>query len=172
MRKLNVLLMLGLLFLTPLLFSAERPKTKLLHPSTVILQGMIEPYSVKKAISELITVKESGQKELYLYIDSLGGDFNAAVWMGRNMEAAQAAGMSITCYAGPRVASAAYYIYLHCSNRYALKTSMLFPHTIHVSIPEFVLPEELIVIGIRSLVAQKEWDGYARNITGMNEEDI
>jgi hypothetical protein len=67
--------------------------------------------------------------------------------------------------------SAAYYIFLHCDKRFVLKTSILFPHKIHVwfSIP--ISGPQLLLEGAAIIEEQARWDGQARNITGMTEED-
>jgi ATP-dependent protease ClpP protease subunit len=108
---------------------------------------------------------------IHIYIDSPGGDYNAAKRFVKQLEKHRLKGRRITCYGGPLVASAAYYIYIHCDNRYALPSSLLFPHKIHVLFYQPVPPLVLLQEGYSIMKEQAEWDGYARNITGMTEED-
>ena len=96
---------------------------------------------------------------------------NAAQWLVNQFDQLRAQGKTINCYAGNYVASAAFFIYLHCDNRYALKASRLFPHKIHVLFNRPVLPSDLIEIGIATAMEQEVWDNYGREVTGMTEAD-
>lgn len=121
---------------------------------------------------QALYLQASGQSgNVYIYLDSPGGDFNAAKWFVAKFEHLRAKGKQIHCYAGNLVASAAFYIYLHCDQRYAIPTSKLFPHKIHILYREPVLPEELIATGIGTLQEQMAWDKKAAEITGMTPDD-
>ena len=123
-------------------------------------------------LMQTLYLQASGQSgNVHIYLDSPGGDFNAAKWFVAKFEHLRAKGKQIHCYAGNLVASAAFYIYLHCDARYALPTSKLFPHKIHILYREPVLPQELIVTGMDTLQEQLNWDKKAAEITGMNPDD-
>lgn len=111
------------------------------------------------------------QASVTLYIDSRGGDYDAAKIFSRFLEARKAKGLPTTCFAGPTVMSAAYYIFLHCDKRYVLKSTVLFPHKIHVWFKEPVNGPQLIHEGTQIIEEQSNWDGRARSITGMTEEN-
>jgi ATP-dependent protease ClpP protease subunit len=111
------------------------------------------------------------QVPVTLYIDSRGGDYDAAKIFSRFLEARRAKGLSTTCFAGPTVMSAAYYIFLHCDKRFVLKTTTLFPHKIHVWFKEPVNGPQLVTEGTQVIEEQSNWDGRARVITGMTEAD-
>lgn len=95
----------------------------------------------------------------------------AAEWLVNQFDLLRASGKSIKCYAGGQVASAAFFIYLHCDQRYAIPQSKLFPHKIHILYGEPVLPQELIATGIRVAEEQAKWDLMGMEITGMSERD-
>lgn len=134
---------------------------------TLLLSEPITMPLLRDTAIQMVEIKES----VTLYINSPGGDYIAAKQFGKFLEARKAQGLPTTCFAGPNVMSAAYYIFLHCDKRFVLKTSILFPHKIHVwfSIP--VSGPQLIEEGTYIIEEQSNWDGKARNITGMTQED-
>lgn len=109
--------------------------------------------------------------DTHILIDSPGGDFMAAQWLVENFKKLKQDGKTIHCYGNGQVASAAFYIYLHCDKRYALKTTALFPHKIHIIYYGPMLPQDLILDGMETLKEQQEWDAKAIGITGMSRVD-
>ena len=147
--------------------NAVKVKYVSLDEDTVHLQEGVSMYSVRMVALQAA----STFKDVHLLINSPGGDMRAAEWLVAQFEMLRARGKTINCYAGNYVASAAFFIYLHCDNRYALKASRLFPHKIHISFNQPVLPEVLIGVGFESARDQAKWDEIGRAITGMSEED-
>lgn len=147
--------------------AAESKKIQQSIGRTIVLAEPITMPLLRDAAIQMLELKES----VTLYIHSPGGDYIAAKQFGKFLEARKAQGLPTTCFAGPNVMSAAYYIFLHCDRRFVLKTSILFPHKIHVwfSIP--VSGPQLIEEGIYIIEEQANWDGKARGITGMSQED-
>ncbi len=138
-----------------------------LAPNTIMLDGGIE---MQILIRTAVQVTAQGET-VHLYINSPGGDFMGAKSFVSFMDQQRAKGKSFTCYAGPMVASAAFYIYLHCDQRLALKSSVLFPHKIHIYYRVPVLPAVLVQDGHEAAEEQRVWDTKARGITGMNVLD-
>lgn len=128
--------------------------------------------SVTQASMRLLYLQASSTfGEFHLLINSPGGDMEAAEWFVNQMDILRARGKVINCYAGNYVASAAFFIYLHCDKRYALRSSRLFPHKIHISFDQAVLPSVLISVGMEGAIQQERWDTYAREVTGMTAND-
>lgn len=109
--------------------------------------------------------------DAHILIDSPGGDFRAAQWLVANFQKIRQQGKTIHCYGNGQVASAAFFIYLHCDKRYVLKSTELFPHKIHIYYGQPMLPQELILDGMETLKEQRDWDNMAIHITGMNKID-
>ena len=160
------LLLLLLVLVSSLSFAKPNLVSQVLKNNTIMYDGVIERNKLAVAAAQMTT-----QSEIYLYIDSPGGDFEAAKLFVRYMAKLQSKGRIIHCYGGPRVASAAFYIYLHCDRRYALQSSVLFPHKIHVYFAQPTLPTTLMEVALHILEEQNLWDRKAIQITGMEEAD-
>lgn len=106
-----------------------------------------------------------------IYIDSPGGDYMAAKAFGEFLKQRRILGLPTTCFAGPNVMSAAYYIFLHCDKRYVLRSTLLFPHKIHVWFSQPISGPMMVEEGTAVIQEQANWDGKARMITGMSEVD-
>jgi ATP-dependent protease ClpP protease subunit len=147
--------------------AAEPKKIEHSKRTTVMLAEPITMQLLQNAAIQIVEEKEP----VTIYIDSHGGDYTAAKLFGKFLDMRRARGQATICFAGPSVMSAAYYIFLHCDKRFVLKTSILFPHKIHVwfSIP--ISGPQLLLEGAAIIEEQARWDGQARNITGMTEED-
>lgn len=161
------LLLLLACFSSPLFAAEEKLKYVRIETNAIYLQGVVSGPKMQAIFYQAM----SSLGNLDLFIDSPGGDKRAAEWLINQFGILRALGKSINCYAGKQVASAAFFIYLHCDKRYAIPQSLLFPHKIHIFYPEPVLPQELISTGLRAAAEQAEWDSMGREITGMSEED-
>lgn len=139
-----------------------------LDTDTVQLQGPVTVHSMQ---SVYLQASANFSNDLHLFINSPGGDMRAAEWLVNQFDLLRARGKRIKCYAGNQVASAAFFIYLHCDERYAIPQSRLFPHKIHIWFSEPVLPEVLISTGLEAAMEQERWDQLGREITGMSELD-
>lgn len=139
-----------------------------LDTDTVHLQG---PVTVQSMQAIYLQASANFAGDLHLFINSPGGDMRAAEWLVNQFDLLRARGKSIKCYAGNQVASAAFFIYLHCDQRYAIPQSRLFPHKIHIWFSEPVLPQVLIQSGLESAMDQERWDRMGMEITGMSETD-
>ena len=160
-----------LLLLTSPLFAQEQASKRKyvnLDTDTVYLQGTVTGYSVQQVATQ---ASSSFAGDVHLFINSPGGDMRAAEWLVNQFDLLRARGKSIKCYAGSQVASAAFFIYLHCDQRYAIPQSKLFPHKIHIFYDAPVLPQELIATGLRVAEEQAKWDLMGMEITGMSERD-
>lgn len=160
-----------LLLITEPMFAQEQAikrKYVSLDTDTVYLQGTVTTYAVQQIA---IQAAASFTGDVHLLINSPGGDMYAAEWLVNQFDLLRARGKSIKCYAGNQVASAAFFIYLHCDQRYAIPQSRLFPHKIHILYGEPVLPQELIATGLRIAEEQAKWDLMGQEITGMSESD-
>lgn len=109
--------------------------------------------------------------DIHILIDSPGGDFQAAQWLVANFDKLRKQGKTIHCYGNRQVASAAFFIYLHCDKRYALNSTVLFPHKIHIVYHVPMLPKQLVLDGLEVLKEQNDWDNKAMQITGMERAD-
>lgn len=147
--------------------NAVKVKYVSLDEDTVQLQDSVSVYSVRMVAMQAAATF----KDVHLLINSPGGDMRAAEWLVGQFDMLRARGKTINCYAGSYVASAAFFIYLHCDKRYALKSSRLFPHKIHVSFNQPVLPQDLIETGLQTATEQEKWDQLGMEITGMTESD-
>lgn len=145
----------------------DQKRIQVSNEATFLLTEMISMPLLKETAIRMVL----SQGPVTLYIDSHGGDYDAAKIFSRFLEARKAKGLPTVCFAGPKVMSAAYYIFLHCDKRYVLKSSVLFPHKIHVWFKEPVNGPQLIREGTEIIEEQSNWDGRARNITGMTEEN-
>ena len=134
----------------------------------VLFNSPVNRDSVREAAAELLQQKSSNH---YMYINSPGGDLDAAKSLTKIFSLLHKKGDKLVCFAGPMVASAAYFLYLHCDTRYALPDSVLFPHRIHIWFPEPMLPEILVQVGVLTIREQMQWDKEGMEITGMSEED-
>ncbi len=147
--------------------NAVKSKYISLDEDTVQLQDSVNVYSVRTVAMQAAATFS----DVHLLINSPGGDMRAAEWLVGQFEMLRARGKTIHCYAGTYVASAAFFIYLHCDKRYALKSSRLFPHKIHISFNAPVLPQDLIEVGLASAIDQEKWDMLGMEVTGMSEAD-
>ena len=128
---------------------------------TVTRDGVIAIY-----LKALLT-----EGDIHLLIDSPGGDFVAAQWLVENFKKLRLQGKTIHCYGNGQVASAAFFIYLHCDKRYALRSTALCPHKIHIIYHVPMLPGELVKDGLETQKEQADWDRLAMLITGMSPAD-
>lgn len=158
-------LLVVLLLLSP--FNLNARDFRALAPNTIMLDGGIEMQLLMHTAIQI----QAQSNEVHLYINSPGGDFLGAKAFVNFMNQQRAKGKSFTCYAGPLVASAAFYIYMHCDQRFALNSSILFPHKIHIYYRIPVLPDTLIKDGVEAKEEQRVWDIEAQGLTGMNKED-
>lgn len=154
----------ALLLLSPI---ANAKEVKALVPNTVMLDGGIEMALLMYTAAQ-ITAQPN---EVHLYINSPGGDYMGAKQFVAFMDQQRLKGKSFTCYGGPMVASAAFYIYMHCDKKFVLNSTILFPHKIHIYYRQPVLPAVLIEDGTELFKEQRRWDAEARKLTGMTEED-
>jgi len=112
-----------------------------------------------------------GDGAVHLFINSPGGDFIAAKRFTVFMSALKKKGRLTHCYGGNLVASAAFYIFLHCDSRKVLPSTQLFPHKIHLVFYQPVLPGLLLEEAQLVVNEQAAWDKEAQLITGMSEDD-
>lgn len=129
------------------------------------------PVSMPSIYNAVLSMSKQPGAVRRLYINSRGGDMNAAKLMTKYFALLKSKDIKVVCYAGPEVMSAAYYIYLHCDQRYATMDSLLFPHKIHIWFSEPVLPEVLLEAGTEAKEEQDAWDKEAMEITGINKKD-
>ena len=137
-------------------------------PTATLFQA---PVSMPSVLGVLMSLSKQTGSVRRLYINSRGGDMNAAKLAAKYFTVLRSKGIKVICYAGPEVMSAAYYIYLHCDQRYATMESILFPHKIHIWFGEPVLPDVLIEVGTGTKMEQDAWDQQAMGITGMDKKD-
>lgn len=165
MRKLLTLL---------LLFSFASAQAREVAPKSVELrQGTLHlTEDITVAAVMVLYLRSAIQTgDVHILIDSPGGDFRAAQWLVANFHKIRQQGKTIHCYGNGQVASAAFFIFLHCDKRYVLKSTRLFPHKIHIIYYQPMLPQDLIIDGTETLLEQQEWDALAMQITGMSPED-
>lgn len=169
MFRVLMMLVLGVLIPSASFAQANAVKVKYvrLEEDSIQLQDTVNVYSVR----EVAMAASATFNHVHLLINSPGGDMRAAEWLVRQFDMLRAQGKTIYCYAGSYVASAAYYIYLHCDKRYALRSSRIFPHKIHISFNRPTLPQELIDVGIQVTMDQEKWDKLGKEITGMSDKD-
>lgn len=166
----RLLAYLLLIITSPLMAQQAPAKVRYvnLDTDTVYLKTEVSVYSVRQVA---IQAAADFTGDLHLFIDSPGGDMHAARWLVAQFDHLRARGKRIKCYAGGQVASAAFFIYLHCDERFAIPQSQLFPHKIHIWFNQPVLPEILIGVGIGAAMEQSRWDQLGREVTGMSEAD-
>lgn len=148
--------------------ASYRARGEVLPPPVAVYQG---PVTMGSSIVALKTMIKQSGPVYRLYINSRGGDLNAAKLVTEYFNRLRAKGARIDCFAGPEIMSAAYYIFLHCDRRYVTMDTILFPHKIHIYFNEPVLPRTLIEVGMATEEEQMDWDERAREITGMNPSD-
>lgn len=136
--------------------------TGTLHLDDVVTRDGIVALYLKALLTE---------GDVHILIDSPGGDFVAAQWLVSNFKKLRLQGKKIHCYGNGQVASAAFYIYLNCDKRYALKSTALFPHKIHIIYYVPMLPGKLVKDGLETQKEQQDWDRLAMLVTGMSPED-
>jgi len=164
MRKLVFSL---LLFFMTFQAYGDEPRVVELGPETLHLNDTV----TREVIGALYLRALMTEGDIHILIDSPGGDFQAAQWLVANFDRLHKQGKTIHCYGNGQVASAAFFIYLHCDRRYALKSTSLFPHKIHIFYQIPVPPKQLLMDGLEVLKEQTAWDNLAIKITGMEKID-
>lgn len=105
-------------------------------PTVGVLVGEIVPGGLAPLVSAVDARREGDV--FSLYINSGGGIVAEAKTLMVAVEAAKARGADIQCYAMDATESAAFWIFVHCSERYALPQSILMFHHIRITHAEDV----------------------------------
>lgn len=106
----------------------------------------------------------------HLVIDSLGGNFQAAVHLGEVLDRLRAQGRVITCVSQSRIASAAWYIFLKCHQRVATHSTQVFFHEIVSGNLEGESPQYLREYAAEMDTLQAMWDKMAARTLGMTPQ--
>lgn len=103
------------------------PPTVRLH--VLNLKGEVTLVSVGVVLYELIQAEGRGDKFVVLRIDSDGGDFDAAVALGRFIAGTK---MKVVCFVDGHAVSAAFYILQTCDARVANEGAFLGAHAVQL----------------------------------------
>lgn len=108
---------------------AKKPEPAPFRLSVLKLSGEVTLPSVTKVLYGLIQVEGRGDKFVVLRIDSDGGDFDAAVALGRFIAGTP---MKVVCLVDGHAISAAFYILQTCDVRVATEDAFLGAHAVQL----------------------------------------
>ena len=107
---------------------------------------------VAAAISKLAEL----EPEVTLVINSPGGSLLAMNQIVDSMEMAKLKGTKFRCLVLQEAASAAFHIFTHCSERFALASSLLLWHPVKVQVREALSPDKARYIASRLTTLEDE----------------
>jgi len=136
---------LATLLLTSLAYSGTifYPKKGSFH-----LEGGITSHTIPPLLKS-IKERAKTSKQVWLIIDSPGGNIEPAITLVRLMSKLQQRGVKFKCVVTGAAKSAAFYVFSMCDTRYALKLSRLLYHDGSVSLFGVTLSEaDMVAMGI------------------------
>lgn len=112
------------LLLTLFLFSTNAAALEINQQNAMVINGIIGPRTVNDVVKALETAKNN----VDLVINSYGGSLMSGFEVINRIEALKNRGVPVRCFVIDKAMSAAALILDHCSERYALNTSLLMWH--------------------------------------------